>query len=283
VASALPASASHAHAQGLPFHTPSALTTSFEQRGVRAVTTLGRTGAVRAWTTRLTVLPWAPSARFTTSVSLPITRKRLDGDPGRPRTISGLGDLSLSGKWAVFVRNRPGGTSRVAVIGSVRLPTGSTDAVDDGGRTLPRPLQPGAGSPALSGWLTGTLIRDRWGVTAAFGPEWATDNGSFDPGVTLRYGLALGVRFPAHVADIRTRTVQVYLEWNGTQRTRSREAGLVLADTGGHLAFVSPGVQWVLLPRLLVEASVQVPVLRRLHGNQPDPQARSSFGLRYLF
>ncbi len=48
-----------AQAQGLPFHTESALTTAFEERGLRAFTMVDRRGDATSAVTPLVILPWA--------------------------------------------------------------------------------------------------------------------------------------------------------------------------------------------------------------------------------
>lgn len=274
-----------ASAQGLPFHTPSALTTAFEQRGVRAFTMVLGRGNVTAVATPLVLLPWAPHQRVTTIVSVPYLWKRLDPAPMAPGgryTNQGLGDVGVSVKWAFFKRDRFAGTSRVALIASARLPTGSSDA-RIGGEVAPRGLQLGGGSPGFGATVAGTWIRNRWALSSALGRSASSADGEFRAGAVTRYDVAVGLRFPAYVETIRTRTLQLYLEWNGQVVARSRSGGQAVGDTGGHVAYVSPGLQWVVVPRLLLEASVQLPVVQDLNGVQPRFGVRPAVGIRYLF
>ena len=88
---------------------------------------------------------------------------------------------------------------------------------------------------------------------------------------------------PEQVETIRTRTLQLYLEWNGSIKQRATSGGSKLADTGGHVAYLSPGIQWVLLPQLLIEGSLQIPVLQDHNGLQPDYGVRPAMGARFLF
>ena len=273
-------------AQGLPFHTQSALTTAFEERGFRVFSMVQRRGDMTASVSPMVLLPWAPHHRVTTMAVLPIVHKRLAGsDPaaGVPYSTTGIGDLALSAKWAFFGRDRFAGTTRLALIVSGSLPTGSTDSTLRGGEVAPRPLQLGKGSASVGATLAATLVRDRWGFNADVGHlRYGSDDGFRFGGVT-RYDVALGFRIPRHIETIRTRTLQLYLEWNGSFTERSRQGGADLVDTGGHLAYLSPGAQWVVLPQLLFEGSVQVPVIHDPHGTQIDPGIRPAFGLRFLF
>lgn len=271
-----------AGAQGLPFHTPSALTTSFEEKGLRTFTTVRSAGNMRAWVTPVVLLPWAPRYDLTTTVAVPFLHKRMTGG-GTAVTNTGVGDVTVGVKWAPFIRNRFAGTDRVALILSGRIPTGVTDARGSDGSLLPRPMQTGSGSTGAGVTLVGTSIRDRWGLSAAVGRQWSRGDGEFQAGTLTRYDVALGLRFPGYVESLSTRTLQLYLEWNGTVQDHNRLGGSSLASSGGHTAFLGPALQWVVLPRMLLEASVQFPVITDLNGTQPDPGIRPALGLRHLF
>ncbi len=272
--------------QGLPFHTQSALTTSFEQRALRAFSMLQHRGDVTASVSQLVVLPFAPHQRVTTMVVLPVVYKRMSepGDGGATvYSNAGLGDVTVSAKWAFFVRDRFGGTTRLAVILSGNLPTGSTSASLETGGTAPRPLQLGKGAISGGATLVGTVLRGRWGINADVGHVRHASDDGFRFGPVTRYDVAIGVRIPEYVESIRTRTLQLYLEWNGSITGRSRQNGTDVTDTGGHVAYLSPGLQWVVLPQLLIEGSVQIPVIQDFNGTQTDFGIRPALGARFLF
>ncbi len=273
-------------AQGLPFHTQSALTTSFEERGLRAFSMIQRRGDVTAAVTPLVVLPFAPSHKVTTSVVLPLVYKRMSEPGGSGGTVysnAGVGDVTISAKWGFFGRDRLGGTTRLALIVSGSLPTGSTSASLKDGGAAPRSLQLGKGAVSGGATLVGMVLRGRWGINVDVGHlRHASDDG-FRFGPVTRYDVAVGVRFPSHIATIHTKTLQVYLEWNGSIAGRNRQSGSDLPNTGGHVAYLSPGLQWVVLPQLLLEGSVQIPVIQDFNGAQADIGIRPAFGLRFLF
>ena len=269
-------------AQGLPFHTESALTTAFEERGLRAFTVVGQRGDATVATTPLVILPWAPDHRVTTRVAVPLVYKSFDS-AGSSYSRTGLGDMTLAVKWAVHVRDQLGGTTRLAVLASAGLPTGSTTARFDGGQLVPPSLQLGKGTATLGAALVGTLIRGRWGVTVDLGHARSGTHDGFRFGPVTRYDVGVGFRFPDHVNTIHTKTVQLYLEWNGSITGRSRQGDIPMPNSGGHIAYLSPGVQWVIIPRLLVEGSLQVPVLQNHNGTQADVGIRPAVGARFLF
>ena len=270
-------------AQGLPFHTETALTMGFEERGIRTFGAAQTRGDATVFTTPLVVLPFAPHQHVTTKVVLPLLYKRYSTSPGPQYSNAGIGDVSVAAKWAFFVRNRPGGTTRLAMAGAVSLPTGSSKAEFADGSMAPRPLQLGKGVVSGGLSLVGTLVRGPWGLSADVGHTRAASDGGFRFGATTRYDVAVGLRLPSYVATIRTKTVQFYLEWNGSITARSAQDGAALPNSGGHVAYLSPGVQWVVLPQLLIEGSVQIPVIQDHNGTQPDFGVRPALGGRFLF
>jgi hypothetical protein len=273
-------------AQALPFHTQSALTTAFEERALRGIVMAGTRENVTVAVTSLVVLPFAPHQRVTTMVVLPLVHKRMTADPGGGETLyseTGLGDITLAVKWAFLARDRFAGTTRLALMVTGRLPTGSTGASLRAGGVAPRPLQVGSGAFAAGVILVGTVVRGRWGISADLGHTWSATGDGYQFGPVTRYDLAIGVRFPDYIETIRTKTLQVYLEWNGSVSGNDRADGVVLPNSGGHVAFLSPGLQWVVLPQLLFEGSVQLPVIQDHNGMQPDFGLRGALGARFLF
>ena len=79
--------------------------------------------------------------------ALPLVDKDLDlaaGGERIGRRASGLGDLSLFGRYTLYQDDQPGRTFRLAPFLGVKAPTGSDDRSDSRGR-LPPPVQPGSG------------------------------------------------------------------------------------------------------------------------------------------
>ena len=74
-----------------------------------------------------------------------------------------------------------------------------------------------------------------------------------------------------------------YVELNGTAAARDEIAGTSDPDSGGHLLFLSPDLQWIPTPWLLFEASVQFPILQNLNGTQLKYGTRFQFGTRFRF
>ena len=73
------------------------------------------------------------------------------------------------------------------------------------------------------------------------------------------------------------------LELNGEHVRRARLNGMQLPDTGGNLLFLSPGIEFIVSNRLVLEFSLPVPVGRDLNGSQIKPSSSFIIGFRWLF
>lgn len=89
-------------------------------------------------------------------------------------------------------------------------------------------------------------------------------------------GLAGMVKYRVHPVCHPGRDTFLLLELNGRWQDQARVGGGVASDSGGHVLYVSPGVQFLLRRNLILEGEMQVPVLHELNGTQLAPtRARS--------
>ena len=106
----------------------------------------------------------------------------------------------------------------------------------------------------------------------------------FDRGDVLRYDLAASFRVLPWVYDTYPdHQINLTAEVNGAWTERARLGGVESADSGGHIVFVSPGVQYM-YDAILVEASVQIPIpgATSLNGTQLAPDWTALAGVRWL-
>jgi hypothetical protein len=76
-----------------------------------------------------------------------------------------------------------------------------------------------------------------------------TEHNGFEAGGVLSYDLAGGYRlYPSRYARFRQSTWVLYLELNGTVSGEDEVAQAEDPDSGGHVLFLSPDLQWVPLP-----------------------------------
>ncbi|MFQ5890461.1 MAG: transporter [Gemmatimonadota bacterium] len=290
-------------AQALPFHTETAITTGFEEEAARTFAAFGgRGGLVRdgadladpmqrdidVFVQPVAVLPYAITPMWTTRVIVPYLRKSMDfttPDGARRRYVtSGVADAILDTKWVFLSKNRLKGTTRVGIEGGVKIPLGTTGASLPSGAVAPRPLQVGTGSWDFPFKALFTMTRNRLGLLANVGYRVNTTDEGFKAGNVFSYDVAFGLRLAPWVYKTLTdKSLMVYLELNGEVAPRGEIAGTPDPDSGGHLLFLSPDVQWIPTPWLLFEGSVQFPIVQDLNGTQLEYDIRFQLGTRLRF
>lgn len=275
-------------ANGPPIQSETAFTTGLNGAAVRSFARVMRRSGDGGEMTALVVpvvVPYeAIDNRLVLGLGLPLLTKTLRMSDGTERSSGfGIGDLMLFGKVNLFQHDEHQETFRVAGKLGLTLPTGATRIADGTGR-LPRPLQRGTGTVNPSVLLVATKLWRRFGINADVGytayPEW----GGVDPGDVLNYDVAASFRvlpwvfrsFPDHQLDIM-------LEFNGAWQGAAYANDVEDPNSGGHILFVSPGLQYI-YDTVLVEASFQIPVpgATTLAGEQLTPDWAALAGVRWL-
>lgn len=227
---------------------------------------------------------------LTLAVTLPILQRRLrfNGPGGERRTIAadGPGDLRLIGVYRFLRRDVERGTTQFSFLGGLTLPTGMTAITDSNlprltgtsGTRLPQSLQLGSGSVDGIAGLAAMHNRDRLTVYADVQGRLNTEGAQeFKAGNSLFYDVSVEYTlFPG-------RNLFLILELNGVSTSRAEQAGRAMQNSGGQLVFISPGLQYLPIPNLILEGSVQIPIYRNLNGRQLAPSFSAVVGLEYLF
>ncbi len=290
-------------AQVLPFHTATAITTGFEESAARTFSSFFGRGGLRRDGEGITdpmqrdidvfvqafgILPYAITPMWTTRVVVPFVRKSMDftalGGARGDYTTSGVGDVLVDTKWIFFSKNQLKGTTRLGIQGGVKIPVGETGATMPDGTVADRPLQLGSGSWDFPLKALFTMARDRFGLLANIGYRINTSDDGIDAGNVFSYDVALGLRLaPLVYKSLRDKSLMVYLELNGEVAPRDKALGTPDPDSGGHLLFLSPDIQWIPTPWLLFEGSVQFPIVQDLNGTQLEYDTRFQLGTRFRF
>ena len=189
---------------------------------------------------------------FATLATLPRRKLRAGGET--LRRDEALGDLTLLGRYMLHVDDyAPLSTRRAALLGGVKFPTGAdrfgTPSFD----------------PIVGGVATWAANRHEWDVDVLV--QLSTERHDIEAGDRLRYDLAYRYRLWPERFGRRAVQLNGILELNGLWTGRTRIEGRTLRDTGGHLLFVSPGLQ-LAARRFVVEASAQLPIVQDLRGPQ---------------
>lgn len=231
---------------------------------------------------------YAPTGDLTLGLTLPIVQKDLEfktSSGTRKIHSSGLGDLSLVGVYRFYRRDVPRATTQFSLIGGVKAPTGSTSQSDrdalllpgNNRKRLPRPLQPGSGS-----WdgIVGIATFQNLDRLSFYGSIQGKINGEDE---RFRFGNNLHYDFTIDYVTLEGRNLFFVLEFNGINAGRNEDSGKNVRNSGGHTLFISPGMEYLPLPYLILESSVQIPVVQDLNGRQPEKRVSLVFGVRYLF
>lgn len=288
--------------QALPFHTDTGITTGFQENAGRGfVSFLGRRGLLvdgdeaedparrelDAFAVVGGTIPVTFTPLWTARVVVPFVHKSLefDADGGRlDFETTGLGDLLVDTKWIFYSDNRPQASTRIGLQAGIKIPTGDTDDRLPGGDVAPRPLQVGTGSWDVPLELVFTDTEGRWGVHGNVGWRFNAEDDGFEAGDVFKYDAAIGLRFlPWVYESLRDETLVAYMELNGELAREDEIGGEENPDSGGHLVFLSPDLQWIPTPWLLFEMSVQVPVVQDLNGAQLEHGTRVQVGGRFRF
>ncbi len=199
-------------------------------------------------------LVYGVTPRFTTFLTLPIVAHRRVETAGSSDEDAGLGDLRLLGRYMVFVDDyAPLSTRRVAVLAGLKFPTGT----DDFGTSSFDPIIGAVGTWAAN--------RHELDVDALY--TLTTERNDREAGDRFRYDVAYRYRLWPQRFEGKLLQLNGVLELNGFWAGRTQVNGSTVRGSGGNALFLSPGVQ-LAMKRLILEASVQVPVLQDLNGSQ---------------
>ncbi len=226
---------------------------------------------------------------LTLGITVPAVQKRLrflapDGTH-RELTNEGLGDLTLSGAYRFFRHDVPRGTTQFSLLGALKLPTARASQTDPntplftGGNDLklPQPLQLGSGSVDGILGVGGFQNFDRLSFYGDLQYKANSGANNFKAGNTFFYDLTADYVF------FKERNFFLVLELNGMVTEKAEANGRKVTDSGGHIVFISPGLVYLPIPQLILETSIQVPILRNLNGTQLAPDFSVVVGARYLF
>jgi hypothetical protein len=212
--------------------------------------------------------------------------------------VAGLGDVSLLAKYRATDGEGPG----LALIGGVKLPTGSTHKRSLDGERLETEHQPGTGS-----WdpIVGASASGRVGLVMLTASGLYQFSGKGAQRTTLgdrfQGGIALSHRFgepaPEHglshnhhhgdemdEQDERPHSswdafVEVAGEWEGRQAIDDE----IESESGGKWAWVAPGVRYNAASGWSASAAIALPVWQRIRDSHPDNRFRMTLSLGRAF
>ncbi|TBR12561.1 MAG: transporter [Rugosibacter sp.] len=216
----------------------------------------------------VSVLGYGVTRDFALFGMLPWFDKHLDmsmGGQDITRQKSGVGDLTLLGRYTAYEYNAPGQTFRIAPFLGVKAPTGEDSARDGFGR-LPPQVQSGSGSWDTLGGAVLTYQTLDFQVDSQLSYKANREAGGFQAGNVAEFDASLQYRlWPRNLGAGVPAFLYGVLEANLVHSARDRNGGANDPNSGGTTLFVTPGLQYV-TQKWIVEAGVQIPVSQHLNG-----------------
>ena len=201
-------------------------------------------------------LVYGLTPRLSLFAKLPLLVRRSLDSPGARNGDPAVGNPTLLGRYILYADDyAPLSTRRMAFLAGVKLPTGAdrfgTSSFD----------------PLLGGVATWAADRTEVDLDALF--TLGTKRHGFDTGNRFRYDVAYRYRLWPLRFGTGLRQLNGLVELNGLWTERARNHGRRVRDSGGHVLFLSPGVQLVSLGWIF-ELSFQIPVVEKLRGDQVE-------------
>jgi hypothetical protein len=246
-------------------------------------------GVAYGLTDRLTItaeLPWVRRADLREGEAAPVPGVNALGD------LAGFGDASVLAKYRLVDSEEYG----VALIGGIKLPTGSTHRLNGSAKLLETEHQPGSGSwDYYLGAATGTELG--WlSMDASLLYQFST-TGTQDTrlGDRLQAGLALSHRFGPpehhHHDDARTdehdehghRSLDIFSEVTAEWEGRQTEGGVVEEATGGTALWLTTGARLNAASGFSVTVAAGVPAWQDIRPSHADNSYRLTLALAKAF
>jgi hypothetical protein len=217
---------------------------------------------------------------LTVSALLPFVSKRLESNTG-DLDSSGFGDVAILGKFRAYKLDWERSTFQVATIGGLEVPTGVTDASDNGMR-LPPQLQPGSGAwnPFLG--LSGNLNLNRLRFDVLGFYKFNTEGAqSYEKGDFLALELDVAYRFLHTQYPGPTASARLGLQWR--HEDQDNQGGVTVANSGSEELLLRPGIGWHPAPNIDISIAVDIPVYQDYEGTQLGLDYRTFFAIGIRF
>ena len=203
--------------------------------------------------------------RFDTRLIIPVFDKEMKRSSSTMDFTDdnfGLGDIRLIGRYQLLSQKRD--PLNLALGVGLKMPTGETGAEDDKGNCLPGFLQTGSGSwdPFFEvgahkvvgrHWFSGHL-------SYLLTTEGELGESDFERPDVFNYNLAYALALH--------KLVDLQLELNGQVKGMARLDGETVANSGGHIVYLTPGLHFKFYKGMHFGLCVPIAVYHDLNGTQ---------------
>jgi outer membrane putative beta-barrel porin/alpha-amylase len=225
---------------------------------------------------------WAPNEVMDFELAVPLVHRDVEFD-AVDGTLEGIGDASLRGKYLITKVDDVMASTRFAVLGGVRLPTGDFDEEEDGVE-LPRKMQLGTGAFGFYGGPLFTYINDRHRFAAELIGRYNLERDDFQVGPSLQIGLSYWYRITPATIEVAGAETEIrgVIEVTSTFYWESELPGEGTGDDG-NITWLSPGVQIYPAFWALFEFSVQIPIVETVEDDHGDRKFGVLATMKFLF
>lgn len=203
-----------------------------------------------------------PAEKWALGVRIPWTSKQLTESNLSKTNTDAIGDIDLDLRYYLWQDQAHRPRHLIGLQGGLRIPTADEETL--AGTPLDTDVQPGGGLWLASAGLWHGFFNFPWMVYTSVQLNTALDKGygDFDYGSSLKLSstvqYAVNYNFAVRLgADLR---------WSGKNEYDS----VVDLNSGGFIAFLSPGVVINLAPDWILHGTIQTPVIDQLNGEQEE-------------
>ena len=213
----------------------------------------------------------------------------IDPESG-PSSISnaGAGYISLLGRYNLLADHKFGDTRILSVTAGVKFANGNT-TLAEGDELADADLQLGTGTTDFMAGVGYLLGFDEWSIGAnmlagirGFGPgangHVYGDNLNYD--ITARYRI---YQDDASTSSAIQPAIFGALALRGEWRGYELQDGQRIDDSGGNVTYIAPGMQVFFTPTISFDATVWIPFIHALNGDQVAETVKVLAGLQYVF
>jgi hypothetical protein len=213
-------------------------------------------------------------------------------------SVAGIGDMSLLAKY----RLGGGAKAAVALIGGIKLPTGSTHEHSPDDERLETEHQPGTGSwdPILGASASAALGQLTLAASALYqfsgaGAQHTRLGDRLQAGIAIShpFGAAPRPHMDSHnhhhgdeldeQQDAGRSSWDSFVELAGEWEGRQEVDGEIETESGGKWVYVAPGVRFNAASGWSVSAALALPVWQRIRESHPDDRYRLMLSLGRAF
>ena len=231
-------------------------------------------------------ISYTPSPRLQLEIETPLSRTAFDNGLSSGSGV-GLGNVTLWSKYRFYRTVKTYGDRQAAVRFGLELPTGKKNAPTEAQVNAPafvrQQLTPinGGLSPHFD------LAFSQAGGRLIFGGNaegiLRTERDGYRLGHELRINTDLEYVLLPRNYQTPGHELFAILETNFVERWRGRVSGAVVDGSKSTEYYLAPGLQYAARPRFVVEASVQLPVIRNTGTLSLRTDVNALLGVKYLF